>query len=374
MDTNEFTSAGILLNAIKAPYEIFEKLCENYEPDELFKGENFWQELGLKKNKQEKLADLISKGWHEKEFSNLEKINARFITSKDLDYPAKLKDLSKLPAKFSPPIGLYVRGNANLSLPSVAVVGTRKCSDDARIIATKLAKALAERHITVISGGARGIDSAGHRGALEADGITISVFGTGIDRAYPAENRDLFSRILERGAIISEYPLGTGGEAWRFPDRNRIIVGMASHIVVVQSPEDGGAMPTARTAFKLKRDVWSVPGKISEEANRGSNELFNEGAKATDTIGYFIEKIAGKNEQLNLDFNEYLEAKTEHSAPVLSDDEKIIYSLLQRQSGRLLENIESESKLDPMAVNMALINLEANGLITSSAGRYSTTA
>ena len=365
MKINEFTRAGILLNAVKAPYEIFEKLCDNYEPDELFKGENFWQELGLNKNKQEKLADLISKNWHEKEISSLEKINSRFITSRDLDYPSKLKDLT------NPPIGLYVRGKANISLPSVAIVGTRKCSDYARTTATNLAKALAQRNITVISGGARGIDTAGHRGALEADGVTISIFGTGINRVYPAENRDLFSRILERGALISEYPLGTGGEAWRFPERNRIIVGMSSRVVVVESPEDGGAMLTARAALKLKREVWSVPGRISDDVCRGTNELFNEGAKATISINDFVEKIAGVNEQFNLNFGE---PAPKYSAPVLSDEEKIVFSLLQRQGGRLLDDIVAESKLDFMTVQEALMNLEANGLIINSSGRYSATA
>ncbi|MBR1487234.1 MAG: DNA-processing protein DprA [Synergistaceae bacterium] len=365
MKTNEFTRAGILLNAIKAPYEIFEKLCENFEPDELFQGENFWQELGLNKNQQEKLANLISKNWHEKEILNLEKIDARFITSKDLDYPAKLKDLSK------PPIGLYVRGNANISLPSIAIVGTRKCSDYARTVATNLAQSLAAQNITIISGGARGIDTAGHRGALEANGVTISVFGTGIDRVYPAENRDLFSRILERGALISEYPLGTGGESWRFPERNRIIVAMASRVVVVESPEGGGAMLTARMALKLKREVWSVPGRISDDVCRGTNELFNEGAKATISINDFVKEITGKNEQFNLNFNEYLESKPEQNTPILSDEEKIIYSILRRQGGRLTDEILNESKLDLMTVQMALMNLEANGLIMNSSGRYS---
>ena len=362
---NEFSRAGILLNAIKAPYEIFEKLCGNYEPDELFKGEKFWDELGLNKNKQEKLSNLISQNWAEKEFSKLEKIDSRFITSKDLDYPAKLKDLSK------PPIGLYVRGSANISLPSVAIVGTRKCSDYARTTATNLAKALAGQNIIVISGGARGIDTAGHRGALEADGVTISVFGTGIDRVYPAENRDLFLRILERGALISEFPLGTGGEAWRFPERNRIIVGMASRVVVVESPEGGGAMLTARMALKLKREVWSVPGRISDDVCRGTNELFNEGAKATISINDFVAKIAGVNEQLNLNFDE---PAPKYSAPVLSDEEKIIYSLIQRQGGKLADEILNESKLDFMTMQEALMNLEANGLIINSSGRYSATA
>jgi len=366
---NEFTSAGILLNAIRAPFEIFEKLCGNYEPDELFKGEKFWEELGLKKNYQEKLADLISKNFAEKEISKLEKLDSRFITSKDLDYPAKLKDLPK------PPIGLYVRGSANISLPSVAVVGTRKCSDYARNTATNLAKELARRNITIVSGGARGIDTAAHRGALEADGVTVSVFGTGIDRVYPAENKDLFTRILERGAVISEFPLGIGGENWHFPERNRIILGMASRVVVVESPEGGGAMLTARAALKLKREVWSVPGRISDDVCRGTNELFNEGAKATISISDFIEKVTGKNEQLNMKFEEFIEApKVQNSAPALSDEEKIIYSLLQRQGGRLIDEILNESKLDFMTVQEALMNLEAAGLIMNSSGRYSATA
>ena len=364
---NEFSRSGILLNAVRAPQAIFEKLCGNYAPDEIFKGENFWKELGLTKNHQEKLSKLISENWHEKEFLRLEKIDARFITSKDLDYPAKLKDLKK------PPVGLYVRGHANISLPSIAVVGTRKCSDYARITATNLAKAVAQKNITVISGGARGIDTAAHRGALEAEGITISVFGTGIDRVYPAENKDLFSRILERGAVISEFPLGTGGESWHFPERNRIIVGMASRVVVVESPEGGGAMLTAHAALKLGREVWTVPGRITDDVCRGTNKLLNEGAKAIISVQDFIETIAGTNEQFNFSFEE-TPSKHQRSAPVLSDEEKIIFSILQRQGGRLTDELVSESKLDFMTVQEALMNLEAEGLIMNSSGRFSATA
>lgn len=366
MKINKFTRAGILLNAVRASYEIFEKLCENYEPDELLKGnEKFFEELGLNKNKQGKLANLISLDFAGKEISRLEQIDSKFITAKDLDYPAKLKDLS------NPPVGLYVRGSANISLPSVAIIGTRKCSDYARTTATNLARELAKHNITVISGGARGIDTAGHRGALEADGVTIAVFGTGIDRVYPAENKDLFSRILERGALISEFPLGIGGEAWHFPDRNRIILAMASRIVVVESPEGGGAMLTARAALKLGREVWSVPGRISDDVCRGTNELFNEGAKATVSIQNFIEKVTGVSEQINLNFDE---PARKTSAPNLSDEEKIIYSLLQRQGVRLSDDLVNESGLDFMTVQEALMNLEADGLIMNSSGRYSATA
>ena len=368
---NNFTYAAVLLNAIRAPYGIFKKLCENYEPDELFKGEKFWEELGLNQNHQLKLSGLIINDWAKREIDNVKKFNARFITANEIDYPAKLKDLS------DPPIGLYVKGGGekNILLPSVAVVGTRKCSDYARNTAMNIAKALAQKNITVISGGARGIDTAGHRGALSEDGVTIAVFGTGIDKVYPTENRDLFSRIVERGAIISEFPMGTGGESWHFPERNRIIVGMASRVVVVESPDGGGAMLTARAALELGREVWSVPGRITDDVCRGSNQLFNEGAKALTGIQDFIEKISGTHEQFSLNFDEYSEPSTKpQSAPALSDNEKIIYSLLQRQGGRLADEIVLESGLDFMTVQEALMNLAAEGLIIDSSGRFSVTA
>ena len=359
---NEFTKSAILLNAVGAHYETFIKLCENYEPDELMKGEKFWEELGLNKNIQLKLSELFQKNWLEQELIKIENSNSRFITAKDIDYPAKLKDLT------NPPIGLYVKGNLNISLTSIAIVGTRKCSDYAKTVATNLAKELSKKGIIIISGGARGIDSAAHRGCLSEDGKTIAVFGTGIDKVYPAENRDLFLRILDRGALISEFPMGTGGMAWHFPQRNRIIVGMASRIVVAESPEGGGAMLTARGALKVGREVWSIPGRIIDEVSKGTNILLNEGAKSFVGINEFVEIVAG-NTQLNLNFDEKTNEKK--SEPKLSDDEKIILSLLQRQGGRILDEILSETGLDFVDGQNGLVNLEALGLITNSAGRYS---
>ncbi|MBQ9418930.1 MAG: DNA-processing protein DprA [Synergistaceae bacterium] len=363
---NEFTRAGILLNAIKAPYEIFMKLCSVYGPDELSSGEKFWDELGLKQLHKQKLSGLLIDDWVQRELDRVERFGARFITAMDLDYPARLKDLN------NPPIGLYVKGSANILLPSVAVVGTRKCSDYARLTATNIAKSLAQRNITVISGGARGIDTAGHRGCLAENGVTVAVFGTGIDKVYPTENRDLFSRIVERGAIVSEFPMGVGGESWHFPERNRIIVGIASRVVVVESPEGGGAMLTARAALELGREVWSVPGRITDEVCRGTNTLFNEGAKAITSIENFIETIAGTHEQFSLNFDD--SPQPEKIDLSLTDEEKIIYSLLQRQGGKMIDEIVLESGLDFMIVQEALMNLSMQGLVMDSSGRYSATA
>ena len=352
------TRAGLLLNAIKAPYEVFRRLCDDYDPGELTRGETFWRELALTPTMQQRLSGLLYDDWPEKELERTENFYARFITAGDIDYPAKLHDLA------NPPIGLYVKGHANISLPSVAVVGTRKCSDYAQNIASSLGRALAQRGLIVISGGARGIDTAGHRGCLSEDGVTIAVFGTGIDKVYPTENRDLFSRIIERGAIISEYPFGTHGEAWRFPERNRIIVGMSSRIVVVESPEGGGAMLTARAGLELGREVWSVPGRITDEVCRGTNALLGEGARVFTGITDFLELTTG-HAQMNISFGDDAE---------LSDDDKIIYSLLQRQGGRTLDELIIESGLDVVTVQSALMSLEADGLIMNTSGRYSATA
>lgn len=352
------------MNAAKIPLSIFRRLCENYQPEELFLGESFWDELGMTPQHKQRLSALLDKdSWAERELELTETLGARFITARDIDYPARLLDLR------SPPVGLYVMGNANLALPSVAIVGTRHPSSYGQNTATQLARALAQQGVAVTSGGARGIDSAGHRGALHEDGVTISVFGTGIDKVYPTENRDLFRRIAERGALVSEYPLGIGGEGWRFVERNRIIAAMSSRVVIVESSETGGAMHTASMGLRLGREVWAVPGRISNESCSGSNRLLGEGAKVLWSIAEFVGTMSGNHRQIALDFGEGKEVQT--PSPNLSDSEKAVYSLLQRQGGRVLDDIVSESGLEESDVQMALLTLEAEGLITTEAGRYS---
>lgn len=358
---NDIIKAGILLNAASVPCRIFMKLCEKYSPDELFTGEIIFDELGLTSAQKKRITSLLAKdsSWPERELERAENFGTRFITAKDLDYPVKLFDLR------NPPVGIYVKGRANLSLPSVSIVGTRKPSHYAQNIAAQLAKSLALHGITIISGGAKGIDSAGHRGALANDGVTVAVFGTGIDKVYPNENRDLFNRITEKGALVSEYPFGTSGEGWRFIERNRIIAAISSRTVIAESPEDGGAMHTAKFGFELGREVWAVPGRIDDMTCRGSNMLIAIGAKILVDIDEFVESIAGKRVQLKLEIEEPV------SIPELSDDEKIIYSLLQRHSRITIDELMAKSKLDFSTITSALVSLEAEGLIVSEAGRYS---
>ena len=365
---DDMTKAAMLMNAVRVPDRIFTRLCSDYDPAELWHSRSLWQELGLTDRMMERLAEYLSSGWAESEDDRLYTHGAKFITSKSIDYPARLSELK------NPPVGLYVKGGVNLSLPSVAIVGTRKCSAYAENVAANLGRALARAGIITVSGGARGIDSAGHRGTLAENGITVVIFGTGLDKTYPAENRDMFSRILERGAWVSEYPFGTDGNTWRFPERDRLIAAISAHIVIAESPQDGGAMHTAHEALNLNRDVWSIPGRITDDTSAGTNMLMREGAGIFVSIPDFISTITAGRE-LSIDFGGDDDDTSENTAESgqLSDDEKIIYSLLQRQGGITSDEIISVTGLDFMTVNMALMTLQSCGLVADNAGRFSAT-
>lgn len=193
------------------------------------------------------------------------------------------------------------------------------------------------------------------------------MLGTAVNRVYPSEHRELFRRIAERGALVSEYPMDTGGDPWRFPERNRLIVGMAGRVVVVESPEDGGAMITARLALDIGREVWCVPGRITETVARGSNRLLRDGAEPLVDVEEFIHSISGRYGQLMLD----LGAPPE-DPPELSTDEKVVLALLQRQGGRTADDLMAESGLDLAALQGCLMALSAAGLaVPAGPGRYS---
>lgn len=365
---NNKIRAALLMNAAHASLETFTKLCESYGPDALDSGgEKLWQELGLRPSTQAKLVELLrQRDWPERELERVEKFGARFLTAEDADYPPRLKDLAH------PPIGLYVKGPANLSAQSVAVVGTRRCSSYGKSVAEGLGRALARAGFPVISGGARGIDASGHRGCISEGGVTVAIFGTGIDRVYPMEHRDLFNKIVERGALVSEYPFGVSGDPWRFPERNRIIVGIANRTVVVESPDDGGAMITARLALDIGREVWCVPGRITEMVCHGTNHLIRDGAQPLVDVEEFIQCISGHYGQLTLDLDPQEGPSPKRAIPELSTDEKVVLSLLQRQGSRTMDDLLVESGLSFPVLQTCLLTLSANGLaISSGPGRFS---
>lgn len=360
--------AALLLNASRAPLSALEKLraddaCEVFAAGA---SQQLWSRLGLRDTTCAVLAKLFSEpNWPEAEAERTEKLGARFITACDTDYPKRLLDLP------SPPVGLYVLGTLPSSSFSVAVVGTRRCSFYGRTAAGDIARALARAGCVTVSGGARGIDTAAHKGALNAGGLTAAVLGTGIDRVYPVENRDLFAEIASHGALISEYPIGSGGAAWRFPDRNRIIVGLASRTVVAESPRDGGAMISARLAIDIGREVWCVPGQIYDETCAGSNALLSDGALPLVDIPAFIKDISGRYGQLVLDLDIPDDAPQQPPRE-LTGDEETLMNILSRQGNRTADDLLAESGLDFVTVQTCLMSLSADGLIAESGmGRWS---
>jgi DNA processing protein len=203
---------------------------------------------------------------------------ADFITTHDASYPTLLKEIH------DPPIGLYRRGRYDFTHPCVGIVGSRRTTLYGQATARKLAGELARLGFCIVSGLARGIDTAAHDAAIEAGGKTAAVLGTGIDIIYPPENLELYRRIEATGAILSEFPFGRRADRQSFAMRNRIVAGMCQAIVVVETDVDGGAMITARFAGEQGRLIFAVPGRIDQNSSAGCHQLIRDGATLLTSV------------------------------------------------------------------------------------------
>lgn len=208
----------------------------------------------------------------DRQISWVEKNGVRLVFQESADYPPLLREILD-----APPL-LFVRGQWDALQHGVGMVGSRNATTYGKASAERIAKELAERGLLIVSGGAVGIDAAAHRGALSGGGPTLAVLGCGLDVDYPKENRALFEQIMKQGALVSEYPIGAQPETWRFPNRNRLISGIALGVIVVEAPLKSGALITSRTAAEQGRPVMTVPGNIDRPSSVGSNLLLRDGA------------------------------------------------------------------------------------------------
>ena len=214
--------------------------------------------------------------------------NNRIVTLADSDYPQTLLNI------IDPPLLLYVKGRLDLlNLPSLAMVGSRSATPPGIANAEAFARSLSEAGLCIISGMAHGIDAAAHRGALRGRGSSIAVVGTGLDKVYPAANRDLAHELAAQGALISEFPLGTPPLAANFPRRNRLISGMSAGCLVVEASLQSGSLITARLALEQGRDVFAVPGSIHAPQSKGCHALIKQGAKLVETAQDILEELGG---------------------------------------------------------------------------------
>ena len=233
-----------------------------------------------------------------------------------------------------------------------------------RWITEKISQEIVRHGITIVSGMARGIDSVAHGGAISGGGRTLAVLGCGIDVIYPPENRTLFGQIIDHGAVLSEFPMGSRPEGIHFPRRNRIISGLSIGVVVVQASAESGSLITAEYALEQGREVFAIPGNVGAEGSRGTNRLIKEGAKLVESSEDILEEILPqwkRNEGVLRSGSNPLER-------VCSEEEKIVYQLLS-ESPLHIDGIIRESRLDPGKVSSLLLDLELKGLITQWPGK-----
>lgn len=244
------------------------------------------QQAGLDRRSLENLLNARGKLDLDTEVARLHKKGVRILTWDDADYPPNLRQV------YNPPPILHVRGSIEERDEwAVAIVGTRRASVYGKEAARTISAGLARAGVTVVSGMAIGIDTVAHRACLDAGGRTIAVLGCGVDVAYPARNAGLAAEIVERGAVVSEYALGTRPDARNFPPRNRIISGLALGTVVVEADIASGARITSGFAAEQGREVFAVPGSIFARGSRGTNLLIQDGAKLITNVGDVLEEL-----------------------------------------------------------------------------------
>ncbi len=286
----------------------------------------------------------------------------RIVTLTDPDYPRLLREIP------DPPPFLYVSGRLDSSALKIAVVGSRNATGYGLTTTKNLCAGLASLGITIISGMARGIDTAAHEGAMAGGGKTIAVLGSGLERIYPAENAKLFHRISENGAVVSEFALLTEPEGHNFPLRNRIISGMSLGTVVVEATKKSGSLITARLAAEQNREVFAVPGSIQSFKSTGTHTLIKQGAKLVEHAQDIVEELAPFLEINKRPGNTLSDAVDENLAS-LSVDESQVYKALEPYPihiDTLIRNIAME----PGKLSSILLKLELNGLIQQLPGKF----
>jgi DNA processing protein len=284
--------------------------------------------------------------------------SVRLLSPASAGYPALLAATPAPPA-------LYVRGTlvADDAL-ALAIVGARRATPYGTEVAERLAAELAARGVTIVSGLARGIDTAAHRGALEAGGRTIAVLGHGIDRCYPPENRALAAEIATRGALVSQFFPGTPPQPRNFPLRNRTIAALALGVVVVEAAEHSGALITAGAAADFGREVYAVPGRVTSETARGPHGLLRDGATLVRSWMDVVQELPLPWRDAVRDVSSVLEASgatAMEGNPMISESDAAVLGVLAADEARHIEDVIARCAMAPATVNATLMSLELAG-------------
>ncbi len=336
----------ILINHFKSPEKIFNASVEELKNVE-----------GINVKAVEAITGFKPTDAIDMEIDEILSKEINILTFNSPDYPENLKNI------YDPPPFLYVKGSfIEGDKNSVAVVGSRNASEYGIKVTQELSRNLAALGVTIVSGMARGIDSAAHIAAIQGGGRTIAVLGSGIDVIYPPENRRLFERIAENGAVVSEYPLGTRPNSYNFPPRNRIISGFSLGVLVVEASPKSGSLITAKLALDQGRDVYAVPGNVYSYKAKGTHSLLKSGAKLVDNALDIVE-------ELNITVKPIKENKD--MAKDLSPELLMVYDFFQDEPIHI-DNIISKTGLPSGRVSALLLDLELSGILKQLPGKMFT--
>jgi len=329
----------------------------------------------------EAVDSIIARDTHDKAAAEIEKVRALggdILVLDDGVYPSLLREI------YDPPITLYVKGDwaACLEQPCVAIVGSRRCSTYGQNAASMLARDLAGRGVTIVSGFARGIDAAAHRGAIEGRGRTIAVIGTGLDQVYPRDHKKLAYEVLAAGgAIVSQFPLTTPPVSENFPYRNRIISGLSLGVIVVEAAENSGSLITARLAIEQNREVFAVPGNITSRNSFGTNYLIKgAGAKLIqqwqDVAAELPPQIAAKilppplaDKAVDKKKEKSLADQLAFVPQGLTGFEQSVFKLLSADNPAHIDALVNQSRLGISDLTAALLTLEMRDLVRALPGK-----
>jgi len=313
---------------------------------------------GLREEVRQQLVNPAIRQRAEKELERCDNLGLHLIAWDDQRYPALLKEIA------SPPLVLYVKGEAALlGKPALAVVGARAATSYGQKIAGEIATGLAHQGMTVVSGMALGIDGVAHRGALAAGGKTIAVLGCGVDVAYPAQHHELYDEIATQGALVSDYPLSTPPEGFRFPARNRIISGLCRGVVVIEAAKHSGSLITAELAMEQGREVFAVPGRVDSAKSEGCHRLIREGATLIHTVADIMA-------ELNYQAPPATSAQTVVAAvsEPLNAEEACIVACLEAYP-KNIDTIINATRFPAQKVAALLLGLELKGVVAAHPGQ-----
>jgi DNA processing protein len=334
------------------------------------------RDLALLRLPPETIESIASRELHaraEAEIERVRKLGGDILVLDDGVYPGLLRET------YDPPVVLYVKGawDECLERPCIAIVGSRRCSTYGQNAALMMSRELAQRGVTIVSGLARGIDAAAHRGALEAGGRTVAVMGTGLDQVYPRDHKKLADEILNRGgAMVTQFPLSTPPVSENFPYRNRVISGLSLGVLVIEAAENSGSLITARLAMEQNREVFAVPGNITSRNSFGTNYLIKgAGAKLVqqwqDVAGELPAEIAAQllppPSRKSRKKGELLD-QLKLSPPDLSEPELAVFNLLSTDTPLQIDTLAEGTKLSITQLTSALLALEMRELVRALPG------